>query len=175
MGSCWTRCCGDDAVGPGENYPRYRPLVSPGRSPQNESRNPSLRRTLVHDRVEHVSDIAGAPVDKKWYHGAITDDQASERLIGAHPENGSYLVYDDPKHAGQYILVVYKKQEVHRWGIKRRRDGMYILGDDCPGAIAHETVRLLIKYHRGVNGKPIKLAGGGVVRLTKSYVYIDDK
>ncbi len=166
MGSCWTRCCGDDA----ETQPLFP-------SPPPESRRTSGRRTLVHDRVEHVSDVAGAPVDKKWYHGAITDEQASNRLIQVRPppENGTYLVYDDPKHAGQYILVVYKEQEVHRWGIRRRRDGMYILGDDCPGAIAHETVRKLIKYHRGVNGKPIKLVGGGVVRLTKSYVYIDDK
>ncbi len=174
MGNCFLtfirRLCGDEETD-------YQPLVRFPSSPQStlSSRGrASLERPVrVHNTLEDVSDVCGAPTAKTWYHGRISDEQATSRLLDARPppENGTYLVYDDPRHTGRYILIAYKNRKVHKWNITRRRDGMYILGVDRPGAIAHETVRLLIKYHRGINGKPLKTeADGGFVKLTKSYV-----
>ena len=135
-------------------------------------------RPLLDDpfprRFENVQDIEGAPVDRSWYHGKITNDEADYRIkAGARGHNGSYLVYDNPRKRGEYILIVYYKRKNHRWEISRRKsDGKYILGRDGPGVIGHDSVRDLIHNHRGLTGKPIKLEGGGVMTLSKEYVYV---
>lgn len=135
-------------------------------------------RPLLHDPIppkfENVQDIEGAPTDKSWYHGNITNDEADYRLkAGARGHNGSYLVYDNPLRKGEYILIVHYQHKNHRYKISRRkRDGQYILGQDGPGVVGHDSVRDLIHHHRGVTGKPIKLEGGGVMTLSKEYVYV---
>ena len=123
---------------------------------------------------ENVEDIPSAPTDKKWYHGGITDSQANFRLrsVAGEGRNGTYLVYDNPSRRGEYVLLVYKNGELHRWRIIRRKDNKYVLGEDTPDARAHDTVRKLIKYHRGINGKPILLEHGGRVTLG-DYAYVD--
>lgn len=150
---------------------RYRSLStmaghSPGKTSCVDSR-PTLR---YHSQFECTVDVAGAPTDKKWYHGGITEDEAINRLRMAH-ENGTYLVYDNPSRRGEYILLVYSDSELHRWRIIRRKDGMYVLGDDVPGARTHDSVAKLIKYHRGLTGKPIMFAEGGRVTLG-DYAYM---
>ena len=123
---------------------------------------------------ENVEDVHGAPTDKKWYHGAITNDEAETRLKIAQ-NDGSYIVYDNPRKKGQYILFVYYKRNLHRWKISiRRSDNKYILGNDGVGVTGYDTVRELIKDHRGIRGKPIKLERGGVLTLSKYYVYVTD-
>ncbi len=155
----------------------YEPLARSPSSPQSSLSfrgRASLERPVrVRNTLEDVSDVRGAPTAKPWYHGCLSDEQATSRLLDAHPppENGTYLVYDDPRHTGRYILIAHKNGVVHKWNITRRKGGMYILGVDRPGAITHETVRLLIKHHRGTNGKPLKTeTGGEFVTLSKNYV-----
>ena len=113
---------------------------------------------------EHTADNAGPPTDKKWYHGGITEDQAIERLRTAH-QNGTYLVYDNPSRRGEYALLAYSHGRLHHWRITRRTDGMYMLEGNTSGARAHDSLKKLIKYHRGITGKPIVLAHGGRVIL----------
>ena len=123
--------------------------------------------------VEKVVDDVGAPTDKKWYHGGITDAQADFRLRSVTQKDGTYLVYDNPAARGEYILLVTVNRQQHRWRIvKRRSDDMFVLGEAAPGARGHESVRKLIKYHRGVTGKPIMLEHGGRVVLG-DYAYVD--
>ena len=122
---------------------------------------------------ERVQDIPGAPTEKKWYHGGITDAEANYRVrsVAAKGGNGTYIVYDNPSRKGEYVLLVYKDGELHRWRIIKRKDNKYVLGEDKPGVRAHDTVRKLIKYHRGINGKPIMLEHGGRVTLG-DYAYV---
>ena len=142
---------------------------------ENETRGPLLRRRdlLDFNEYENVQDVEGAPTDKKWYHGKISNDEADFRLrMGAGGTDGSYLVYDNPRRRGQYILLVYHDRQLLRWKITRRtRDGKYILGEDGPGVVGYSSVRELIKAHRGITGKPIKMQNGGVLTLSKAYVY----
>ena len=127
-----------------------------------------------HSRpFEKVVDETGAPTDKRWYHGGITDAQADYRLRSVTTKDGTYLVYDNPTARGEYVLVVSVGGKLHRWRIIRRSsDNKFVLGKDSPGARAHESVRKLIKYHRGLNGKPIMLEHGGRVILN-DYAYVD--
>ena len=112
-------------------------------------------------------------MEKKWYHGRISDEEADFRLkVGADGHDGSYLVYDNPRKRGEYVLLVVHEGRLFRWKIsKRKTDGKYILGVDGPGVIGHHTVKDLIHHHRGIRGKPIKLEDGGVLTLSKEYVY----
>lgn len=112
-------------------------------------------------------------MEKKWYHGRISDEEADFRLkVGADGHDGSYLVYDNPRKRGDYVLLVVHEQRLFRWKIsKRKTDSKYILGMDGSGVIGHDTVKDLIHHHRGVRGKPIKLEDGGVLTLSKEYVY----
>ena len=158
MGSCLSELCGSEE----EDY-----------QPLHRNKEPQF---------EHVQDVRGAPTDKDWYHGGITDQEADRRLrsvtIGGDKlanwskYDGTYLVYDNPGRRDEYILLVFYRGDLCKWKISRRSsDGQYILGDDGPDVIGHETVRKLIKYHRGATGKPIKLQHGGTVTLSKSYAY----
>ena len=113
--------------------------------------------------------------DRSWYHpGEISDEEAKRRLrSGAKGNDGAYLVYDNPQATGggQYLLLVYYRGNIYRWKIQRiASEGKYILGEDGPGVARYKSVKKLITSHRGVTGRPIRLQGGGVVTLSKSYV-----
>lgn len=126
-------------------------------------------------RFENFNDIEGAPTDKKWYHASITDHEAEKRLrLGAAGNDNSYLVYNNPRRRGEYVLLVINGGRLHRWKINRRvYDGKYILGNDVPGVEGFGSVRELIKAHRGIRGKPIKTDSGQTLTLSRSYVYYD--
>ena len=138
-----------------------------------------------HATVDDVpQDVSGAPTGWKGYHGAISNEQAENRLRIKGASNGMFLVYDEPPdvkasrrhrsramHQGQYLLAVYYNRKVHRIRILRRSDGKYVLGQDVPGARAHDSVHKLIKHHQRPCGKAINLEGGGHVTL-EGYVYL---
>lgn len=125
---------------------------------------------------QNSKNIEGAPNDKKWYHACISDEEAERRLrVGSGGNNGSYVVYDNPRKRGQYILLVINNNKFYRWKISlRTSDNRYILGDDGPGVVGYASVRELIKSHRGVRGKPLKTNEGKTMTLSKSYVYVDN-
>ena len=156
MGNCWSNDDYDD---------QRRPFVD-------------IPKIALFDSVgyENVKDIEGEPTGKRWYHGKISNDEADNRIrYGAGGTDGSYIVYDNPYRNGQYILLVYYRGQLLRWKIRRRRsDGMYFLGEEGEGVAKYKTVRELIHAHRGVTGKPIKMGDGGVLRLSKSYVYVEN-
>lgn len=120
---------------------------------------------------ERTQVVEGAPDRKEWYHGAITDEEANFRVNRAGGGNGCYLVYDNPRKRGGYVLVTLHKCKLYRWKInKRKSDKKFIVGDDGPAVIGHDTIRELIHYHRSIRGKPLKLQDGGHVVLSKEYV-----
>ena len=127
----------------------------------NDEENPAEEKVLLSK---------SKPTDKKWYHGKISNQEADNSLRSASGgTNGSYLVYDDPAVRGQYVLLVYLYTgDLLRWMIRPTRpDGMYILGDDGPGVVRYRTISKLIKAHRGITGKPIKMESGGAFTLSK--------
>ena len=145
-----------------------------GLTGEYENRSGETKPFFTETRTfERTQEIQGAPTDKRWYFGRITDDEADRALRqGAQGHEGSYLVYDSPRQRDEYILLAVHERELYRWRISRRRsDGKYILGEDGPYVVGHDTVRDLIHHHRGVTGKPIKLQHGGVMKLSKEYVY----
>ena len=128
-------------------------------------------------RFEDVPEIVGAPTGKRWYHGNIRDIAAEQRLTSVADEDGNYLVYDfytdfeaGPVH-GNYILLVYCEGNVYRWKITRRQDGRFVLGEGNTEMVeSYASVRKLIKAHRGILGKPLRLANGRSVKLTRDYI-----
>ena len=134
----------------------------------------AMGNALPERRFEAVPEIVGAPTGKLWYHGNINDSAAEQRLKSAAEQDGNYLVYDfytgaGPVH-GNYILLVFCGRKLYRWKISRTQDGRYILGEDEPGMESYASVRNLIKAHRGLTGKPLRLANGRSVKLTHDYV-----
>ena len=130
-----------------------------------------IRSSRGYERVE---EFPGAPTEKKWYHGGISHREAEYRLRVSSPsvEDGTYLVYDCPEKKNEYVLLVYSQGRFHKWRIIRRQsDGQYVLGEDGPGVKTYSSVSRLIKHHRGVTGKHVKLEHGGSVKLT-DYVYV---
>ena len=121
--------------------------------------------------------VAGTPVNDGWYHGVLDHLTAENRIrmVEPPPVNGTYLVYDDGTHTGLYSIVIYIDGSVLRLHITRRRDGKYVLGRDCPGAIPHDSVARLIRYHRGCTGERIELESGGFIKLSRSYVFDPNK
>ncbi len=142
----------------------------------DESNRSSENEPLLSE--EFVKDVKGEPTDKKWYHGQISNQEADNRLrSAAGGTNGSYLVYDNPIVRGQYVLLVYHKGDLLRWMIRTTRPdhGMYILGNDGPGVVRYRTIRELIKAHRGITGKQIKIEGGGALTLSKCRATTNDE
>lgn len=126
-------------------------------------------------RFEDAPEIVGAPTGKRWYHGNIKDDAAEQRMKSAAEQDGNYLVYDyytgaGPVH-GNYILLVFCGGKLYRWKISRRQYGRFILGENNTGMVeSYASVRELIKAHRGITGKPLRLANGRSVKLTRDYI-----
>lgn len=138
---------------------------------QDQSQMAPLLRERA--RYETVQEIRGAPIGKKWYHGGILDEEAQYRLKRVAEENGDFLVYDAPRRHGEYVLLVFFNGRCHRWKIGRRRDGSYVLGKDGPGVKSYQSVRELVKRHRGLRAKPLKFEHGGTVRLN-NYAYVPE-
>ena len=135
-----------------------------------DTKSKDVHEPLLLDNTQY--EMEGIPKDKTWYHNSISDQEANERLMnGAKGVNGSYLVYNNPSQRKQLILLVYHKGEGVRWKIQNTQEGMFILGDDGPDVPKYKNVRELIKDHRGISGKPIKMANGEVVTLSKLYVH----
>ena len=141
--------------------------------------NVPRRRTR---KFESVAEIVGAPVGKSWYHCSITESEAEKRLKQVAERNGNYLVYDFPKAGtvcGNYVLLVFYEGTTRQWKISRRQDGRYILGEDLQDQgvqvdqISYDSVKQLIKAHRGLTGKPLRLDDGETVTLTRDYVVRD--
>ncbi|WP_152558582.1 SH2 domain-containing protein [Endozoicomonas numazuensis] len=110
--------------------------------------------------------------ERKWYHGNITPNEADSRLKNAASGiNGSFMVYDHPNKAESYVLLIYNDGEHHRWSIKYLpNEQAYVLGEEDEDAPRFTTISDLIKTHRGLFGRPIKLESGNLVTLSKSYV-----
>ncbi len=145
-----------------------------GKSNHLPESKPLLDKVFDRSRRD-VKDVKGEPTEKKtWYHGQISNQEADYRLrSAAGGTDGSYLVYDNPIERGQYVLLVYHKDDLLRWKIRTTRpDGMYILGNDV---VRYRTIRELIKAHRGITGKPIKMEGGGALTLRKCRTTTDDE
>ena len=108
------------------------------------------------------------PVNKRWYHGNISHDEAESRLRrGCGGKDGTYLVYDSPSSregSYMYVLLIYYKPEgeIKNLGIKTQ----FVLENNTE--TPHKDVRSLIKHH---TGKAVKLQGGGKVTLSE-HVYL---
>ena len=111
------------------------------------------------------------PVNKRWYHGNISHEEAESRLRrGCGGKDGTYLVYDSPSSregSYMYVLLIYYKpeREIKKLGIKTQ----FVLENNTE--TPHKDVCSLIKHHRGVTGKAVKLQGGGKVTLSE-HVYL---
>ena len=162
---CCCACCDPDD-------PEHIPLLRDQEEFRSSDRSHSIKSSRGFEKVEEVE---GAPTEKKWYHGGISDYEAERRIRASSPsvEDGTYLVYDNPSKKNEYVLLVYRQGRLYKWRIIRRRsDGQYVLGEDGPDVKTYRSVSKLVKHHRGMTGKPMKLEHGGTVKLG-DYVYVD--
>ena len=92
--------------------------------------------------------------------------------VRAMGNDGAYLVYQ-PIKTGPYMLLVYHKKDTvcRKIQLSQSAGGKYILGEYGPAVTGYATVKELIKAHRGVSGRPIRIQGGGSVTLSKSFVH----
>ena len=135
--------------------------------------DPGTSEPVSQDQHQKAAENNAELENKPWYHGAIDNKTADSRLQeGADGKDGAYLLYDDPLRRGQYKLLVYYKGDTLRWKIQLSHSagGKYILGEYGPGVTGYATVKDLIKAHRGVSGRPIRIQSGGAVTLSKFYV-----
>ena len=179
------------AAGTGSRRSKYDGSAREERHQKSRSYR-RVRADLVNSTgYQGVRDIPGAPNDRRWYHGGISDNEAQLRLkdMEGVGERGVYLVFDNPEyqkapssrsgsHSSQhndkarYILMLLKDMLIFRWYITRRSsDGLYVIGDDNADSRGHSSVRKLIEYHRGYTGKPLPLVRGGRVVLG-DYCYV---
>lgn len=154
----------------------------PIRLPNGKKTVLKFSETIEPGSIEYMREINTAELnDKLWYHGDITTQEAKARMYeGGTGINGSYLVYNHPQEYGSYILLVYHEGEILRWKILEiisqglddsSEEISYVLGEDSsPGVIKYKAVKELIKAHRGVLGRPIKMDDGRLITLSKSYV-----
>ena len=161
---------------PAASYGSSRPNQRPREERRKRSRRHRHEQLVNSTGYQQVKDLPGAPNDRRWYHGRISDAEAKLRLQDTPEpgERGVYLVYDDNDNPDGYVLMLFKDATIHRWRITRRgSDGKYVLGGDNPQSRGHSSVRKLIEYHRGFTGKPIPLDHGGRVVLG-DYAYVGD-
>ena len=133
---------------------------------QTRAREP-LASAYPRASYEMAQEKQGAPIGEKWYHGGIVDEQAKHHLKGSAKVNGDFLVYDAPNQHGKYILLVFYNGDCHQWRISRKRDFSYFLDKDGfeVEPESYQSVRELIKRHRGLTGKPLMFEGGVKVKL----------
>ena len=120
---------------------------------RHHGHGPSRVGDLVNSTgYQGVSDVPGAPNDRRWYHGGISDHEAQLRLkdMEGVGNRGVYLVFDNPDNRAQYILMLLKDKLIFRWHITRRSsDNKYVVGDDNVLSRGHSSVRKFknINYH----------------------------
>ena len=119
------------------------------------------------DAEAESAQLESSLVGKKWYHGDITPSQAQARMRSARVrKDGTYLVYKNRFSQGDYILLVYYNKEYHKIHIRRRSDNRkYVLKDFTYEPVQHDSVKKLVKYHRGILGKSIQLQHKGSIKL----------
>ena len=132
---------------------------------------------LLKDELKTVVFPPDELFHKPWHFVATPKDAIARMANAKKKEDGTFLVYksvrSDFSHeeSDSYVLLVYYQGEIKKMEIirKRKTDGgekfVYVLGKDGKNAKPHETVRLLIKYHRGSAGKHIELGDGNKVIL----------
>ena len=100
---------------------------------------------------------------KPWYFEGSFEEANLKMKEAKKKEDGTYLVCNNPDRKGSYVMLVYYQGEIKKMEISRKpAKFVYVLGE---GAKTHDTVRQLIKHHRGVTGKPIQLGDGNKVIL----------
>ena len=132
---------------------------------------------LLKDELKTVVFPPDELFHKPWHFVATPKDAKARMANAKKKEDGTFLVYksvrSDFSHeeSDSYVLLVYYQGEIKKMEIirKRKTDGgekfVYVLGKDGKNAKPHETVRLLVKYHRGSAGKHIELGDGNKVIL----------
>ena len=121
---------------------------------------PSPFPTLSKDELKTADDEL---LEKPWYFVGSMEDAMSKMENAKKKEDGTYLVCNNPDREGSYVMLVYYQGEIKKMEISHKpAKFVYVLGE---GAKTHDTVRQLIKHHRGVTGKPIQLGDGNKVIL----------
>lgn len=180
--SCCLNCLGMQASEDDDHEEQLRKPLMKGsvRSSHGSRQEPaplvegqdSDRGEMVLDAEAESTQLESAPLGKRWYHGDITPAQAQTRMRSARVrKDGTYLVYKNRFSPGDYILLVYYSKEYHKLHIRRRSDNRkYVLKDYTYEPVQHDSVKKLVKYHRGLLGKSIQLQQKGSVRLKECVV-----
>ena len=142
-----------------------RPREQPDESDSEET--PLFKPPKEPSKPE--SPVVQPKISKPWYHGSISKEEAEYRLESVSTglrAKGTFLVYFD---SSGYVLLVFKKR-LHRCRIRDRGGSKFVLevesaDSETLNPESHSSVTELVKYHKGLSGKPIKLSRTESVKL----------
>jgi hypothetical protein len=76
----------------------------------------------------------GSPTRESWYHGGL-DRKNAEMRIQRYKRDGTYIVRDNTRNPGEYSLSLWHDGGTRHLRIRKRPDGMFVLGEEKPDEV----------------------------------------
>ncbi|CAI8011174.1 Lymphocyte cytosolic protein 2 [Geodia barretti] len=141
-----------------------RPLPTHGSDPgPGLPQRPWQRPPIASHTVEPgPSSSSGSPLGHSWYHANLKDRKVAEARLFKHPRDGTFIIRDSSRTAGEYSLSLLYHGAVKHLRIRLRGDGQYVLGEEKADEVPFASVVELVNYHKE---EPLVLKSGGNVML----------
>lgn len=96
-----------------------------------------------------------------WYHANL-DRKRAEALLKRYSKDGTFIIRDSARVAGEYSLSLWYGGAVRHLRIRIKPDEKFVLGEEKSDECAFETVMDLVAHHKH---EVIKLKSGGETTL----------
>jgi hypothetical protein len=90
------------------------------------------------------------------------DRKNAEMRIQRYKRDGTYIVRDNTRNPGEYSLSLWHDGGTRHLRIRKRPDGMFVLGEEKPDEVPFPTVVELVQYFQK---EPVVLKSGGSTPL----------
>ncbi len=82
-------------------------------------------------------------VDKEWFHGNLTRNQAYLVIMENQTGNGSFLVRNNSSDEGNFTLCIYKNGKIYNYKINSENDQLFITNKH-----KFDTLNELIEFYK---------------------------
>ncbi len=118
----------------------------------------------VDPEFQQVRHVVVPEDDEPWFHYGLTRLSCETMLRTSTEGDGTFLVRNGITPRENFILSVAHGRNVYHWRIVQRNDGRFLVGEDDPHVVTHNSVRDLLDFHTDT---PLLLNTGGTVKLNK--------